>query len=283
MSVETDLDRLIISTNQIASFPAIVHRITQAVENPYHSLAKIGQVVADDPGLTARLLKIANSPFFKFPVPITSITRALAVIGTKQLRDLITSTCVLNLFPEAAGELIDLRDFWRHSIACGVAARVIATARREINVERFYLGGLLHDVGRLVLYLQRPEQSRRVLLMTRQEKALVQQAETTVFGYTHGVVGSELLRNWNLPADLYQPILWLHTPSQATDFHLETAILHVADYLALALGLGSSGACRLPPLDQEAWSRIGLPVSAVQPLVDQIDSQYLAALDAFLD
>ncbi len=276
-----DLDRMLRSQGRIASFPAIVARINQAVDDPRGSMDTIARIITEDPSLAARLLKIANSSFYNTPFPVNSISRALTMIGTKQLKDLVAATFVLRMFGKLS-KGIDMDAFWRHSIACGVAARVIATARREINVERFYLAGLLHDVGQLVILNQLPEEAGPLLEKSAAEKKPIFTTEREVLGFDHGEVGGRLLQQWRLPAELHLPVWHHHTPSAAEDFLLETAIVHVADLLAVSIRHGSGIEPRVPPLDAAAWERIHLPISSVPNLLVQIKAQFTDALTIFM-
>ena len=117
------------------------------MNDPRSATADFGAVVSDDPSLTARLLRLVNSAFYGFPSKIESVTQALSVVGTSQLNDLVLATSVLRVFKGVPKEFVDMDSFWQHSLACGVCVRVLAAQRRESNV-----AGLLHDLGRLILY-----------------------------------------------------------------------------------------------------------------------------------
>src|SRR3569832_2368838 len=112
----------------------------------------IGHVFSRDPGLTTRLLKIANSAFYSFPSQIDSVSRAITIIGTRELRDLILATSVARLFKGLPNDLVSMDDFWRHSVCCGLAARALAAQRGERLLERFFVAGLRHDIGGVLLY-----------------------------------------------------------------------------------------------------------------------------------
>lgn len=276
-----DLEQLIVSTNRIVSFPEVVHRVSRAVDDPHFSLDRIGRMITEDLGLSARLLKLANSPLYRLPHPVSTVTRALTLIGTKQLRDLITASYIVEMFSGVPEQLVQMDSFWRHSIACGVAARVIATARREENVERYYLMGLLHDIGLLVIYTQLPETSLQILTDCRAGKQLLYRLEQQGLGFDHGMVGGRLLQEWNLPADLWGPVLWHHEPTTAKDYLLETAIVHVAESFAATLMLGNSGEYWVVPVDRYAWDRLDLPVTTVPWILQRVERQFQDALGIF--
>ena len=103
----------------IPSLPEIFIRVNEVVNNPRSSLEDVGKVISEDTGLTARLLKIVNSAFYGFPSHIETISRAVTIVGTQQLRDLALATSVIRLFSGIPHDLLDMESFWRHSVACG--------------------------------------------------------------------------------------------------------------------------------------------------------------------
>ncbi|MBF0622715.1 MAG: HDOD domain-containing protein [Magnetococcales bacterium] len=277
-----DLDQLVASTEHLASFPAIVHQINHAVDDPRSSLDDIGLIIQEDPGLTARLLKIANSSFYNCPFPIDTIPRALTMIGTKQLKDLVAATFAIRVFGDMSKSGVDMHSFWRHSIACGSAARSIATLRREVNVEKYYLIGLLHDVGRLVLYQRFPDVIRKIILFCKEKDMLLYEAERKALGFDHAMLGGRLLAKWKLPPELHVPVGNHHAPVPTEDYFLETSIVHVADIMAQTLRHGTSGERFIPPPFNEAWEKINLPTSVVPQILQQTESQYADAVRVFL-
>jgi HD-like signal output (HDOD) protein len=191
---------LVKSAGSISSLPMIFNRINDAVNNPRSSIADIGRVISEDPGLTARLLRIVNSAFYSFPSKIDTISRAVTIVGTQQLRDLALATSVMKVFKGIPEDLINMEAFWCHSIGCGITARVLASHRREANLERYFVTGMLHDIGRLLLFMNLPKQSRAALMRCQQSEELLYQVERKEIGFDHATVGSALLQAWNLPA-----------------------------------------------------------------------------------
>jgi len=273
---------LVAGAVEITSLPEVYTRLDAAIEDPYSNLDDVGALLADDPALAARLLRLANSALYRFPAPVETITQAITVIGTKPLRELVLATSVIDMFQHVAPELVSQESFWRHSIGCGLAARAVAAWRRESNVERFYVAGLLHDLGRLVLYLKLPERAEAALAMSRREGLALHRAEQELLGFDHADVGAELLRYWQLPAALSEAVGGHHRPQRAHDYPLETATVHLADILANALRYGTSGECLVPALDTVGWEALGLEVSALEPLVELVEQQYDSAVNLFL-
>lgn len=146
-----DIQELFKDETTIPSLPEIFYQFKQAIDDPESSFEEIGEIISNDPGLTARLLKIVNSAFFAFPQQIETISHAIGIVGREQLNDLVLSTVVMAQFKDIPQNLIDMESFWRHSIACGLSARIIASQKREANPERFFVAGLLHDIGLVVM------------------------------------------------------------------------------------------------------------------------------------
>jgi HD-like signal output (HDOD) protein len=258
---------------EVSSLPTLYFRLNEAINNPNSSMSDIGQIIKDDPGLTARLLRLVNSSFFGFPAKIETISRALVIVGVKQLRDLALATSVVELFKGIPEHLVSMESFWRHSVTCGIAAKIVATFRRETSVERFFVAGMLHDLGRLLITMKAPEQVRQALCRSKSNGELLFRAEREEMGFDHAALGGEMLKSWNLPPSLEEAVTYHHTPSKARRFPTEAAIVHVADILAHAMQSGSSGEQFVPPLDGEAWRSLGLSTSILSPTLDQLERQ----------
>ncbi len=267
---------------EVSSLPTIHLRLEEAINNPKKSMSDIAKVIREDPGLTARLLRIVNSAFYNFPSRVETISQAVTIVGTQQLSALALATSVMQMFKGIGEDLVNMHSFWRHSIACGLAARLLAMFRRETNAERFFVAGMLHDIGRLVLYTKLTEPSKEMLLAAKNEKQLLYEVERQRLGFTHAVVGGVLLQTWKLPTSLEEIVMYHHNPKAATRFPVETALVHVADIIAHAMQLGSSGEIFVPPLDQDAWDRLNLQPSILASVEEQLDRQYQDLLQTML-
>lgn len=275
----TEARDLINGTLDIPSLPMIFTRIDEAVNNPRSSLADIGRIISEDSSLTARLLKIVNSALYSFPNKIETISRAVTVVGTQQLRDLALATSVMKLFRGIPPDLIDMEAFWRHSIACGIAARVLAALKREANIERFFVAGILHDIGRLVLCIKNPDWMRAALGRCHASGELLYAVENEELGFDHAAVGRVLLESWKLPASLVETVACHHNPEAARRFPVEAANVHLADIIAHAMQLGSTGERLVPTLSSVAWERTGVADGQLAAAIEQVDRQYLEAVE----
>jgi HD-like signal output (HDOD) protein len=262
----------------VASPPMIYERLVRVINDPRSGSADVARVIGEDQGLTARLLRTVNSAFYSFPRPIDSVTQAVTVVGTRQVRDLALATSVMSMFDDVPAELIDMQSFWHHSLACGTIARVIAGHRREDNVERYFVAGLLHDIGRLIIFLRAGTQAAEAIGRARETGQALFLCEAEVLGCDHAQVGDALLDKWNFRGAFREAVLYHHRPRSATKFPAETAAVHVADVVANALVWGRSGELHVPPFDPQAWESLGIDPQLVPMLIDEAERQLDAAL-----
>ncbi len=262
----------------LGSPPLVYQRLLEVINHPRGGTEDVAKVIREDTALTARLLKVVNSAFFSFPRRIDTVSQAVTVVGTSQVRDLALATSVVTLFKDLPPDLVDMDGFWRHSLACGVGARVLAGLRRESNVERFFVAGMLHDVGKLVLYQKVPDEAREILEHARRNRVLLQRAELEVLGLDHAQVGGALLDHWHMPTSLREAIRFHHAPTRATRFPLEAAALHVADVISIAMGFGNGGETFVPPLSEEGWNTLGVAPALLKSATGEIQRQYEAAI-----
>lgn len=268
------IDSLLNGISAVPSLPLLHERLAEAINHPRSSISDIAKILSEDQGLTARILKLANSPLFGYFSKIDTITKAVTIIGVQQVRDLALAVSVMGLFRGIPEDLITMELFWKHSIACGLSARVLATSQREANLERFFVAGILHDIGRLVMFISAPEQCRILIEISRSEGRLLHDVEREHLGFDHGELGGSLLRSWKIPARVAEPVEFHHRCSQAIQYPRESSILHIADLIAHALEFGSSGEVLVPRLDQQAWEQLSLSAHMLPLLVTQIDQQY---------
>ena len=261
--------------------PSVYSRLEKTISNPSSSAADITKILRNDQGLIARLLRIANSAFYGFPRRVEGLEEAVRIIGTRQLHDLVLATVVLTQFQGVDAHLVTMRSFWRHSLACGIAARSFATLRRESNTERFFVAGLLHDIGSLVLYQLLPDRSQAALERHRNTTLSLEDAERATIGCDHGAVGSAIMSLWRLP-EFFKDVAASHHYPGHRRHTTGTAVVHVADLLALSLGLGSNGEVRLPRFSEEAWNLMGLAPECLDQVAEEVVSHIEEAEKMFV-
>ncbi len=266
----------------VASPPHVYIKLKKTLDDPRSSFKEFSSIIVNDPALSARLLKIVNSPFYGLQNKVETITHALGIIGTEQLMELVLATSVTEQFPDIPRHLVNMDLFWKHSIACGVAAKVIAAWHGESHLESYYLAGMLHDIGSLVIYKKFPEAAGQILERCRENKEYLFDVEREVFGASHAKVGGELLKGWGLPLLLYEPVYFHHRPGKAKDHPLVSKIIHTADCMVDEMQLGSSGEAVPNPIRPKILKELGLSESPIKKFEKDIKDQFNTALSVFL-
>lgn len=265
--------QLVAEAGDLISLPEVCVRINQMVNDPKSSADEIGDIICQDAALSARLLKIVNSAFYGFPGPIDTISRAITIIGTRELSELAMMTAFCSVFTGIPSNLVNMETFWRSSLTCGSLARALAKRCKVLHPERLFVMGVLHDAGRLVIFQQLPAESRDILLISQGRDDLIVSAEREVLGFTHGEVGYELACDWNLPDPIASAMRWHHLPDQAEQDRLECYLVYIANIVADALvwdgDLSRVGEQILP----SAWQMTGLGVSDYEQAIPEISSE----------
>jgi len=271
-----NIDLLISEVDKLVSLPDVYYRLETLIEHPGSSIADFSKVLSSDPDLCARLLSLANSAFYSFPASIESVEKAIQIIGVRQVRELVLATSILNVFNKMPLGMINMKLFWEHSIAVGVMAKSIGQYCNISQPERFYVAGLLHDIGRLVFYLKLPGLMHDLLLLRETREESLYALELESLGYSHAEVGGRLLENWRVPISIHEPVCFHHKPDLSLEFPLVTAAIHVADFWVNRQNFGSSGD-RFPlPVCQSALKQLKLQSY-------ELDEIWILAEDAMKD
>lgn len=272
MEAVPDLHSLISRDVELFSPPEIFLKIEKVINDPRSSARHVAHIISQDPGLSAKLLKIVNSAFFGLPQQIDTISRAVTILGTAELSSLALSTSVMALFREIPSALMNMGLFWEHSLACGICARLLAGFKHFPSLERFFIAGLLHDVGKLVLFKQLPRTSGEVLQAIRQADLFYFEVERLHLGFDHTQVGLALAEQWKLPLTLEQGLGRHHHPLQFPP-SAEAAVISLADAIVNTLGFGNSGEQRISPEIIEIADFLSLPAGILESLVPIISFQ----------
>lgn len=225
-------EELVAKNVKLVSLPEICIQVQEMADSPIATAESIGEVLSTDTAMSTRLLKLVNSAFYGMPSRIDSVTRAVNLIGMRELKNLTFAASAAEVFSDIPPDLVDMAGFWQHSTYTGLLARQLAQHCNVLHTERLFTAGLLHDVGRLLLYMKLPEQATKSEQMYQQSERSLCDIENELLGFDHTEVGYALLSQWNLPPNLCAAVRYHHSPQDAHDAHLESAILHIADVVA---------------------------------------------------
>ncbi len=263
---------------QLPELPTLVSELNEIVNDPHASAEAIAQVVNKSPSLAALLLKIVNSAFYGFSTKIDSISRAVTLIGIKEITTLAIGVSALRLFKDIPSGLVDVASFFKHSFACGLIARMLAAHKNIQPPEQLFVSGLLHDIGRLILLKHFTGRYSELLHVAASSDSALYTLEKAQLGCRHTDVAKYLLETWKLPPSLADTVFYHHRPSSARDVK-RAAVVHLADIIAHGLDLGNSGENCVPRYDAGAVKQLDILPSNLELIVRQAVHQ-LVFLDA---
>jgi putative nucleotidyltransferase with HDIG domain len=270
-TIEVSPASLTAGIKDLVTLPDVALRIARMVEDPTSSASDIGREISNDAALTARLLRIANSAAYGQSRQIATLSRAITILGVRQVRDLTVGLTAIRAFDGISNDLVTMEVFWRHSVLCAVAAGQIAARRGAARAESPFVAGLLHDIGQLVLFSRAPAAAREALLMMADatDDIGLNECERSVLGFDHTTVGAELARSWQLPSSLQECILYHHEPHLAKSHAVDVATVHIANSIAVLAEINSEDIIDAPTLDAGALQRLSLDAKALPELVRQ--------------
>jgi putative nucleotidyltransferase with HDIG domain len=264
------------TVGELPTLPEVVQKIVSMGTRPDTSAEDLGHLIERDQVLAAKVLRLANSPFYGFPSRIASVSHAVAVLGLNAVKGLTLCTTAFDMM-EAAGML----PLWRHSLGVAIMAQRLASRISVKHTDEVFVAGLLHDIGKVVLHMKVPELVAQVEHRARERDQAIRDTEQEVLGVTHAEVSGWLASAWRLPNSLKEALSFHHQPTLAPKAKLETAIVHVANILVTALGVSGSTDDLVPPLSPPAWELVGLDEESLATCLAEAEEEF-QAMDDFL-
>ena len=232
--ISPKLRSVVSRVTSLPSLPSVHAKLVESLENPEISSREMGEIISQDVGMTAKLLQLANSAFFGLYRYVASPSEAAIYLGLDTIRALTLSTGVFSVFQESGAAELFIGQLQRHSMRVGMVANIIA--KRESLPKKIcdgsLIGGLLHDVGKLVLAANCPKEYDEVLAVASKEGIACHERERQAFGATHAEIGAYLLWLWGLPDEMCKAVSFHHKPADCLETSFTAAaVIHIADAL----------------------------------------------------
>ncbi len=257
---------------ELPSLPAVVMELLSSIDQEDIDISVLARKVSHDTALTAKTLRLANSPAYGLQVKVTTIQQAITFLGFQTTRNLITAAAVTGCFPAGQCAGFDDKAFWRHSIATAACAKVLAR-RLRFNQDVAFTAGLLHDIGRLVLVTSFPAQYAQALNWRNAHDSFVLDAERAVLGIDHVEAGVALAAHWNFSDTMKAAIQGHHAPDAAGAGLLAT-LVHVANAIVHALDVTHEDDDLVPTVSSKAWTALGLNEEAYLHVFRETELQF---------
>jgi HD-like signal output (HDOD) protein len=265
--------RDVIKGAKLISLPDVYLRLKSILDDPDFAMAEVAVVISQDPAITLRLLSLVNSSFYGFAAKIETVGRAIMLLGTQQVHDLVLATSVGKAFDGISNSVMDMQRYWNRSVHCAVTSRQLASIFSGCDKERLFVAGILHDIGHLIMYLTIPELSQQTILKAQESDEPLYEIERGIIGFDYAAAGAELMRQWSLPESLREITMFHLEPEKAQNYPLETALVHLGSLLARANdGEGVFGEGPLTA-DPSVWAVTGLSPEDCTSIHDQIEEE----------
>lgn len=275
---------LVTGSIRLVSLPEVCIRLNEILDEPMVTAAELGHIISQDTSLTARLLKIVNSSYYGFPARIETVSRAVTVVGLRELRGLVIAASAVEMFANVPDEILNKVRFWRHSLYCGVIARLLAEQCHVLHSERLFVAGLLHDIGKLIIAQRLPQETKKIALEAESGQHPEFEVEQDLLGFNHAEVGGELMQAWNMPETLFESVAYHHNPGCAKSGIMETCLVHMANIFTTEVESGLEMKSDAPAQEIEpfAWEITGLNENVKDHVFREVGPLFTEALETIL-
>ncbi len=262
--------------------PHVMAKVNEFLNDPNSSVDDFESVISQDQVISAKLLRLVNSSFYGFQNNVETVGQAISMVGYKQISDIVVGLSITNMFNGSSRLEFDLDAFWRHSLACGVAARILAMYEAARDTESYFTAGLLHDIGRMLFVFNDPDGYAKLLEKNAIECIPAYLLEKDLYGFDHAELGGLLTEEWKFPQSLQESVRFHHDPASAKSAKSLTATIHLANLMVHACQIGASGDQLVPSLNREAWDRVGLNPAIIKPASERVITQFHELEEAIL-
>ncbi|MBW1926817.1 MAG: HDOD domain-containing protein [Deltaproteobacteria bacterium] len=234
MSIIQRLDNI----HDLPSMPHTLNSVLEGLDSISSSARTMEKIIRDDPVLTAKMLHIANSPYYGMRREVSSIARAVVILGFEEVRNIAIGLSLTGVFSHDLGfEEFDAKGIWLHSIGVAKVSKILAEDISGLETDELFTAGMVHDLGRFLLCLYFPSELREILKLRRQEGLSLSGAEEK-YGLTHSEVGAYLAERWNLSEMLTDVIRYHHYPNSAGPNTLASSVVFLADEICQKMKFG---------------------------------------------
>lgn len=266
----TEIKKVLAAITDLKPLPATVTQALKLMEEPDISLNEIASTLSVDQALTARILRQANSAYYGFAYTVTTLHEAIARLGFRRIKNILFTLSYSSLLGQrVASYNLGNGELWRHSVAVALTAQRLSDRVAYSAPDEAYVGGLLHDIGKLVLDQYFKVDWDELLVNGQTYQLPLIEAEEKVFGLNHAQVGGEVAAKWSLPPRLVEAIAYHHNPNFAVKSPELTAIVHIANTICLRLNIGLHDPIFLPNPNNDALNLLSLEPEEIDILADR--------------
>lgn len=264
---------------KLVSLPDIYLRLKAVLDDPDSNLADVADVVGKDPAMTVRVLRLVNSAYFGLATEIATVSRAISLLGSQEVHDLVLAVSVAESFDGMSNEVMDMSRFWRRSVVCAINGRELASMCNVLDSERLFVAGLLRDIGHLFIYQAAPQKAQQAIQLAKLQNAPLYKAERAILGVDYAQIGADLMRRWQLPQSLWEPTECHLEPERSQEYGLFNCLVHIASALTEAAEGDLDLETALSQVSPHAWEMTGLTPEQCHGIIAKVQPQVGAVIN----
>jgi len=281
-----------IKIRELPLLPDILLHLNRVLHSKSVTIDAVNTIIEKDPALTAKILKLANSSYYGLSYLVGTLKKAITVLGFNTIRNLAVTVSVSGVFTRNHHRSIDVQELWHHSIGCAIASKSLLSKKDPVIQEKAFMCGILHDIGKIIIFLNLPEDTKKILDKIRGNKFLTQsEAERELLGFDHSDLGSFIAEKWHFPKELACSISLHHNPEQFASFtdklenrnEAETLIysVYAGNQIAKAMALGTSSDPLVSNINPVTWEKLGITEKNLPSILLNIKENFRDVIDSW--
>lgn len=276
------VEEVLMMVKHVPPFPKVAQRVMDLLENPDTTAAQLAEVIQFDSAITANVLKICNAAYFGLPRKVSSLDEGLVVIGHDILKDIIITSCSAKFYKGNVGAGYELGqgELWKHSVACGIMAKLIMKFFKDVDPSSAFTAAILHDIGKRFMSTFIADEYDFVLGMVEKDQCSFVEAEQQVIGMDHATLGGIILEKWEFPDDMKVAVESHHKPDALEQGGL-TALVALANALVVSMGVGVGVDGLATPLNSDELARFGITEIDMQLMMADLLGEMSKAEELF--
>lgn len=280
LAMDNRVKQVVSNIRNLPTPPIVFHQIQKVISDPKVSATQIASILAEDPAMSVKVLKLTNSAFYGLAREIDSVRQAVVIVGLEAIKNLVLSASVLDMFKGKDMDQEFQEKFWRHSLATAFAGRLLAKhlRRGQVDPDTAFSAGLLHDIGKIIVCCFLGEENKKLLKARAEDReSLTYEIEERALGYTHAQVGSLLAAQWKLPHKLNDAIAYHHQPQLSTGEEPIPYIVHLANYVSKKTFYDRDDHYLIGTLEAKVLAYVDIAESDLSQFSDQLREEYVKA------
>jgi putative nucleotidyltransferase with HDIG domain len=280
-TIDNKAKQVISNIRNLPTPPIVFHQIQKVIKDPKVNASQIASILAEDPAMSVKVLKLTNSAFYGLSREIDSVKQAVVIVGMEAIKNLVLSASVLDMFK---GQNVDQEyqeKFWRHSLSVAVCSRILARQLRSKGVadpDAAFSCGLLHDIGKIIIQCFLPDEFKRVAEARAKDKeSMTYEVEERTLGYNHTQIGALLSAQWKLPHTLGDALTYHHHPQLCESQDILPYIIHLANHTSKKTFFDKSEWYLVGKLEPGVVQHLGTTEADLDKYGEQLREEYLRA------